>query len=602
MDSLRKDGDESNTKEKYDNREVSTKKKDDKDGGRWIIKDIRIFVALLFCLRVLYYLCYSTTVSVLTTIEKRYSLSATQQGFIIATANIGTLCTVPFVSFFIGKPSSHRPRWIFCGYILFGAGYIFLILPHFLSQPYEFDKAGNFSSETSGQTRGLCGSNVTTDCSNSEIAQGENDALAYRLFLTGKAFEGIAYGFIFPLGFSYVDDFAGKSAAIYLGLMDSALGLGIPLGFGMISPATLTLYVDFNRVDMSDINIDDSDPRWVGAWWLPIAICIPILVILAFPLLLFPKYLPTNDAGSDKMGEDKLKSERREEGKIHNVRDFLRSVLAMLKNPGFMLTALVYTLNAPIGFAMFMPRYFQKDLGFTASMANMIIGFVWLFPNFPTGLLTGILIKKLKLGILGITKFVMMAIAVIIITNTLVIALPCEGPYLEGTRTGQAMNVQCTSSCDCSLDHYQPVCGSDGLNYYSPCYAGCKTVVNNKNFTDCKCINLKMGKPSDTFAYEGLCDIPRCKYFAVFLLILSFFAISNSAMSLPTTIITMSAGFSGVAFCILVVLFCILKRKENTSRQNDDSTSLNAKVEGTDGVQLKAIKSIDHENAAYESE
>ncbi|XP_077989883.1 solute carrier organic anion transporter family member 1A2-like [Glandiceps talaboti] len=452
--------------------------------------------------------------------NNKFNLSATQQGFIVSTANIGTLCTIPFVSFFIGKPSNHRPRWICFGFLLFSIGYIFLILPQFVSQRYTFDKAGNFSSGAGSLSRGLCGSNITKDCSDHQSTEGEDNAFAYRLFLTGKVLEGIAYGFIFPLCFSYVDDFAGKRSAIYLGLIDSAAGLGIPLGFGVISPATLTLYVDFNRVDMSDINIDDSDPRWVGAWWLPIAICIPILVILAFPLLLFPKYLPTSDIDTAEKGESSER--RREQWHIHNVRDFLRSVCAILKNPGFMLTALVYTLNAPIGFVLFMPRYFQKDLGFTASMGNMIMGFLWLFPNFPTGLVNGILIKKLKLGMLGLTKLVLVIIAVIIISNTLVIALPCEGPYVEGTKSGQTMDLQCTD-CHCSVEHYQPVCGSDGLNYYSPCYAGCETAVSDK-------------------------------------------------------------------------------RRENTSNNIDDSSSLKGKEDGGNGVQLKAIKNFDHGNPAYEPE
>ncbi|XP_077989894.1 solute carrier organic anion transporter family member 2A1-like [Glandiceps talaboti] len=666
MDSTRKGEGESDAKEKCENEAHSTKKQYENDNSRWVINDIRIFVALIFSLRLVYFICSSTSISVLTTVEKRYSLTATQQGYIISAGNLATLCTIPFISFFIGKPSNHRPRWISFGFILFAASNIFLILPYILSQPYEFDKVGNFSSAAGSQSRGLCNSNISTpDCSNDEIAQSEDNAIAYRLLVTGKVFGGIAQSFIFPASFSYIDDFSGKSTAIYLGLIDSAVGLGIPLGFGVISPATLTLYVDFNRVDMSDINIDDSDPRWVGAWWLPIAICIPILVILACPLVFFPKYLTNRDTDNAEKGEEKLKSERRREqgNHIFTIRGLLRSVLAMLKNPCFLLTVLAYTINTPVGFVLFMPKYFQKDLGFTASMGNMIMGFLWLFPNFPTGVLIGIMIKKLKLGMLRLAKLVLMIIAVIIITNALVIALPCEGPYFEGTKSGQTMDLQCTD-CDCSLEHYQPVCGSDGLNYYSPCYAGCETAVSDKNFTDCHCINTENGDSS--FADGGLCAFPTCKYFTAFLIILGFFAIGNSSMSLPTTIITMrsvdphlksfamgmrsvifelftlvtplitgllidstcilwreecgvqgacaqydnfmyrvlfmgvSVGFSGVAFCIMVLLLFILKRRENTSNNiDDDSSSLKGKEDGGNGVQLKAIKNCDQGNPAY---
>lgn len=31
----------------------------------------------------------------------------------------------------------------------------------------------------------------------------------------------------------------------------------------------------------------------------------------------------------------------------------------------------------------------------------------------------------------------------------------------------------CNVACGCRPEHYSPVCGSDGLMYYSPCHAGC---------------------------------------------------------------------------------------------------------------------------------
>ena len=31
----------------------------------------------------------------------------------------------------------------------------------------------------------------------------------------------------------------------------------------------------------------------------------------------------------------------------------------------------------------------------------------------------------------------------------------------------------CMSQCSCRSDQFLPICGSDGMNYYSPCHAGC---------------------------------------------------------------------------------------------------------------------------------
>ena len=40
----------------------------------------------------------------------------------------------------------------------------------------------------------------------------------------------------------------------------------------------------------------------------------------------------------------------------------------------------------------------------------------------------------------------------------------------------------CNNNCGCTTRVYQPVCGSDGIStYFSPCYAGCKTVDTTTN-------------------------------------------------------------------------------------------------------------------------
>ena len=35
------------------------------------------------------------------------------------------------------------------------------------------------------------------------------------------------------------------------------------------------------------------------------------------------------------------------------------------------------------------------------------------------------------------------------------------------------LTAACNAACGCQPEHYSPVCGPDGLMYYSPCHAGC---------------------------------------------------------------------------------------------------------------------------------
>jgi len=41
-------------------------------------------------------------------------------------------------------------------------------------------------------------------------------------------------------------------------------------------------------------------------------------------------------------------------------------------------------------------------------------------------------------------------------------------------------SIKCSQDCSCDPTAFTPVCGSDGRNYFSPCYAGCQIdAVNN---------------------------------------------------------------------------------------------------------------------------
>ena len=67
-----------------------------------------------------------------------------------------------------------------------------------------------------------------------------------------------------------------------------------------------------------------------------------------------------------------------------------------------------------------------------------------------------------------------------------------------------SLNSSCNVGCKCSEYEYNPVCGTDGVNYYSPCHAGCINRVDSDgdgdetlpmltNFTDCSCIDPEFG-------------------------------------------------------------------------------------------------------------
>ena len=48
------------------------------------------------------------------------------------------------------------------------------------------------------------------------------------------------------------------------------------------------------------------------------------------------------------------------------------------------------------------------------------------------------------------------------------------------------------SSCLCDDETFSPICGNDGLTYYSPCHAGCTLGTNSNdgknNYSNCSCM------------------------------------------------------------------------------------------------------------------
>ncbi|XP_006811361.2 solute carrier organic anion transporter family member 3A1-like [Saccoglossus kowalevskii] len=479
----------------HDNCDVSTGDVS-KKSFRWFHK-IRSYVALLFTLIVVECAMFAYMASVLPTLERRYSFTSQQ---------IGTL----------------------------------VIASQFLSEPYEYDQASN---NTGGVSEfGLCSTAVSEsqELNEDEIEQSQEGRVAYNLYFLGRMISGIGGTFYSTLGYSYVDDFSGKKSAFYIGIIEASWGIGLPLGFGVISSACLSIYVDFYRVDMNTIGLTDKDPRWVGAWWLGGIGGAIALLLLSILFCFFPREMP---GGRREIPESESRYTKNSDvvsysgmNVLLHGKEILVNAWNMLKNPIFILTVLAYAINNPVGFVIFLPKYFQKDLGFTFSTGNLIIGFLWLFPNFPACLVCGYIIKRLKLKLIGLMKCCIILVGVIVVSNGLAMVFPCEGPYLERSRDSSLIT-ECNTDCSCKLDHYQPVCGSNGLNYYSPCYAGCSESIGPKNYTMCACIddiNLE-----STFASDELCIEPICNYVAGFMFFMAVFAIANATISLPVTMVTL---------------------------------------------------------------
>lgn len=107
----------------------------------------------------------------------------------------------------------------------------------------------------------------------------------------------------------------------------------------------------------------------------------------------------------------------------------------------------------------------------------------------------GVLLKKMELRPKGAVQFVLISNTICLLCYGMIFFLGCDNLKMAGTtipyfNSSQPFRVNLTSSCnfgcDCDVNNVEPVCGNNGLTYYSPCHAGC-TATFSSNYTNCAC-------------------------------------------------------------------------------------------------------------------
>ncbi|XP_067889153.1 solute carrier organic anion transporter family member 2B1-like [Heterodontus francisci] len=451
--------------------------------------------------------------SIISTIEKRFGLSSQTSGMLSSLNEIGSTVFIVFVSYFGSRV--HRPRLIGCGGILVSVAAFTMALPHFIMGRYTYDRTIESSV---GNVSDIChlsdeGKNLNNEsCSLEKI---DSDYQMLSLLIVGQLLLGIGGVPIQPFGISYVDDFASdRNSPLYLGILFAVSVLGPAFGF-MLGSTVLRFYVDIDKLSADEIDLKFGDPRWVGAWWLGFLMAASCVALVSIPYFFFPREMPKEES-EDPEGENKsekqlnkLKSKPEVATQDLSLLQFIKSfpfiLLRTLRSSVYLLVVLAQVCMSALmsGLTVFISKFLEQQFSVTASFANLLIGSVHV-PGAVFGILIGgAIMRRFNITLRGSAIMCFLAIFVSICTTTPLLFLGCSTQLVAGINhnyhslnSTSGIELSCNQGCSCRDQAYNPVCATDGIEYLSPCHAGCKSASFDAqgrvvNYSNCNCVSTQ---------------------------------------------------------------------------------------------------------------
>ncbi|XP_011292792.2 solute carrier organic anion transporter family member 4A1 isoform X1 [Musca domestica] len=515
---------------------------------------IKIFVLLLSMLVTLQQALSSGYInSVITTIEKRFEIPSSYSGLIASSYEIGNVITVIFVSYLGSR--RHIPVWIGIGAVIMGIGSLVFMVPHFTGEPnpgvsIANETTDNICRSALVRNQDMDLGRLSSGLSNPPLAPHtlrEDNCLEGKLstfgpvllFVIAQLLLGCGGSPLFTLGTTYVDDHVKtESSSMYIGCMYSMAAFGPVVGF-LLGAYLLSFHMD--SLSSSIISIDPGDRRWVGMWWGGFLLCGVLLLIVAIPFFSFPKVLthekkkirkasvvvqpaiPNNSNSlprtTDEIGrvkkeivsvapKDEPEKPKVDTGYGKDIKDIPQSMLRLVTNPVYIVTCLGACMELMIvsGFVVFLPKYLETQFSVGKSQASVFTGSIAI-PGACIGIfIGGCVLKRFQLKPKGAVTFVLISNIICLGCYALLFFLGCDNlkmagttmPYYNNSKHGTLepfqvnLTAACNFGCECLTSDVEPVCGNNGLTYFSPCHAGCTAFSSSSNYTNCACVHANI--------------------------------------------------------------------------------------------------------------
>ena len=204
------------------------------------------------------------------------------------TDNVATVMTNLFIGYY-GK-TAHKPRWMSIGCVVTGISVMITALPYFLygaAHENELEIVGNLTlSKKSRNGDQMCMLDPQKEDCSEMSASKTMTMVAVACFAISNFFRGFGTSIYFTYGTPYLDDNVSKAKMpTFFAFIFAARILGAPIGF-YLSSLALKFYEDPFSVPRG---LTETDPRWIGAWWIGFLVSGSLMLLLAIPLSLFPR-------------------------------------------------------------------------------------------------------------------------------------------------------------------------------------------------------------------------------------------------------------------------------------------------------------------------
>lgn len=298
---------------------------------------------------------------VLSTVERRFGFSSTAVSFLLVSFDLSVLICVIFISYFGEK--RHKPRWIGMGLIVQGIGALIFALPQSFGS-YEVGAEGQLTFE-SCESRGVFASSC--DSSNN---------WAYVVMLFGNVLIGIGAAPLFTLGLSFIDDITlPRYVPIHWGLFYVAVAIGPAVGYGL-GGVFLSIYVDPGV----DTKLEETDPGWVGAWWICFVFSGILSLLIAIPFLMYPRllsnYSEVVEARKEQHAKNYTSKYDDEESLKNQVKALPMHLWELCRSASFVCVtaALSFLFLTLYGLVAFGPKFIESVFDIPASTSSLLAG------------------------------------------------------------------------------------------------------------------------------------------------------------------------------------------------------------------------------------